>query len=264
MHHRKRILSILLMSGFLLAACESPQLPYPGDSKPTVTPKPPTPAASTPTEAELAEKIFCQPVEEEVSRADCRRYGNMVASLERGVAAFNPPKTMLRGHSAVVELSIAKGEDFTVVAEQVDESAAPAHTFKAKVGRYMMAELTGSGFKIDPAGPQPQDLFVSGNGYWQWRVTALKAPMHKLILKAWAQKRAPDGSLRQVWLKTVHREITVEVTLGQRVEDIRLDSMAWFERGNNWAKALAGLIGALGSVWVAIKLFGKADAKDGG
>lgn len=211
---------------------------------------PATAAADDPVE-------YCAALQEPAPASLCRLYAELPNKLERGVAAFTPPASMRRGDTVQVEFAIAQGSDMAEATDLVVGHGAPVQQFRPKIGRYMAAELRGEGFEIDPAGPQEQDLFLSGAARWIWQVKAVRAPRHVLSLSAWVKAKAPDGQLKPVWFRTVHRQVAVPVRTPDRISDFLDDSLAWIGRLEIWVKALAALVMALAGLWLGIRRFGK-------
>ena len=84
-------------------------------------------------------------------------------------------------------------------------------TLVPKVGRFMLAELNGDGFKIQPLSPASQEIPPGEQATWQWNVTPTQGGTHTLTLKTVVEgvvsgKRYPLSRTQTV------RKVQVEVS----------------------------------------------------
>lgn len=204
---------------------------------------------------------FCEVVGENVTPSQCRAFEEAWATLKQGVGAISKPERMRRGETATVALVLGRGSDTRGTGgDRLRDllGREPDETFKTRVGRRMAAQLSGDGFKIEPAGLVTKDLFLGEGQIWEWKVTALKGPRHALRLSAYAVIPSPDG-LKENLLRTVQLSIPVELTWQQRLEDAT-ESLSVLEK---LLLGLAALVAAGAGLWAALKKFRPAAAKEG-
>ena len=204
---------------------------------------------------------FCEVVGETMTPSQCRAFEEAWATLKQGVGAISKPERMRRGETATVALVLGRGSDTRGTGgDRLRDllGREPDETFKTRVGRRMAAQLSGNGFKIEPAGLVTKDLFLGEGQIWEWKVTALKGPRHALRLSAYAVIPSPDG-LKENLLRTVQLSIPVELTWQQRLEDAT-ESLSVLEK---LLLGLAALVAAGAGLWAALKKFRPAAAKEG-
>jgi hypothetical protein len=218
---------------------------------------------ATDTGPDPSEIIHCRRVMRDVSRADCDLYERAWNNLAEGSGAIAAPPTLVRGESAKVSFAIAATDEGgpetgePTATELLGENA--TQTVTVRVGAKMGAQLTGEGFAIAPREVVEQELSVTRGARWEWEVTALKAPRHRLLLHVFVRFKDPDGEKSRL-LRSEPIPIEVKVTTSQTIGDYMDESQAWLGRGTNWLKALAAFIVALGAVVLAVR---KLKSRDG-
>ena len=229
----------------------------PGEPEPLPPPPPPPPAPL----------VACAVIQDMVPQEECDYYAQIKASLQTGEGAISAPSEMVRGEQTTVSFAVSRYPDRTS-AEDVLGSApgedTSAEEFDLKVGRKMAALLQGEGFEIDPEGLVQKDLFFGDAARWEWKVTPVRAPRHRLTLTAYVVVSTPDGSNKENLLRTVTRDIRVTVPMGAQVQDFMDDSGSWFGRINAWLLLLAGLVsGGIFALWTALKAFRRPQSASG-
>ncbi len=194
--------------------------------------------------------IHCDVLNDRTTAAQCDYFKEIRAKLATGEAALDIPDPIVRGETATVSFVVTRDPASSPVGDLL--GSAPDDQFKLKVGRWMAAQLRGDGFEIEPADLQLRDLFTGDGARWDWQVTPKRAPHYRLILSAYVVVGAADGTKKETLLKSIEREVPVQVTLGQRFDDFFKDSTAWLTSGTNWLKALAGFIAAAIALWFTV------------
>lgn len=248
-------LGVVVLACLSLAACsDPPPMEAQNTSLETVNLDDPTPEDIAASKA-AAEVIYCPRSRQHVTRAECGRVTEIWDNLEKGKGAIDAPPQMVRDEAATVSFAVAGETSGTTVEEVLDVETVNGSVEEVKIGGVMAAELTGRGFKIEPSGKQRKAIGPAGSMLWEWQVTPLKDHGPGLRVQAFVVVPGPNGTGQEILLKTYRKDVSVKVTTGQRAADWMDESAAWFTRGNNWLKALAGLLGALAAVWAALKAF---------
>lgn len=202
------------------------------------------------------EIAYCSRTRQHVTRAECARVTEIWDNLEKGKGAIDAPPEMVRDEAATVSFAVAGETSGTTVEEVLDvETLNSGSVEEVKIGGVMAAELTGRGFKIEPSGKVRREVGPAGSMLWEWQVTPLKDHGSGLRVQAYVIVPGPKGAPQDILISTYKKNVRVKVTAGQRAADWMDESAAWFTRGNNWLKALAGFLGALAAVWAALKAF---------
>jgi len=216
------------------------------------------------------EDAYCPAVDYVTSEAQCRRFTEEKATLDTGLGVFNPPSEMVVGESRDLVLGVGKKEDAAEVHESVGGNATQHVEVRTPVGHFMTATLSGGGFDITPAGPQPKTLAADRSEVWQWRITAKEAGPQKLLLTISVDATAPDGTRSRYDLARKPIDINVKVTDAQRrdaraksVEDSLRRGTGMMGALEKWLIALGAVVVALGGVWIAVRTFGKGKAEKG-
>jgi hypothetical protein len=197
---------------------------------------------------------WCDIIQQAVAAADCARYRAVRNSLQTGSAAFNAPKQMVRGDTVRIHLVIDRAAGSARPARSVDALEGDTVAFPTRVGRFMSATLSGEGFAVKALSTEQQDLFVADAALWEWDVTARTAGKHRILtLKTFVHVPAPDGSLKAQDFSIEDRPIDVVVKASEMAADTADTATAWFGRGTNLFKALAGLLAAAGAAWLAFR-----------
>lgn len=202
-----------------------------------------------------SEVIYCKRSRQHATRGECNRITEIWDNLETGKAAIDAPPEMVRDEAATVSFAVAGETSGTTVEEVLDVETLNGSVGEVKIGGVMAAELTGRGFKIEPSGRVRKEIGPAGSMLWEWQVTPLKNHGPGLRVQAFVIVPGPNGTRQEILLQTYKKDVRVKVTTGQRAADWMDESAAWFVRGNNWLKALAGLLAAIAGVWAALKAF---------
>jgi CRISPR/Cas system-associated exonuclease Cas4 (RecB family) len=245
---------ILVLLGILsLAACDKPP---PIDEPPaSAPPLDDGPAANAVAVTAAAEIVYCPRSKQHVTRLECERVTEIWDNLETGKGAIEAPSEMVRDEASTVSFAVAGETSGTTVEEVLGAEAVNGSVEAVKIGGVMSAELTGQGFAIEPKGKVRKEIGPAGSMLWEWQVTPLKNHGNRLRAQAFVVVPGPNGTTQEIFLKTYSKDVAVKVTGGQRIADWMDESSAWFARGNNWLKALAGFLAALAAVWAALKAF---------
>jgi hypothetical protein len=145
--------------------------------------------------------------------------------------------------------------------EVVERFPGETEHFTPIVGPRMTASLSGEGFDIAPAGPQPQDLTPGETISWTWKVTARDEGVHVLKVMTAVEAPGPDGENLKLNSTITQASITVSIGLVGRV---------WMVVTGlpQWLKALTAVVTALTALLAAIvalrRMFGKPKAKGDG
>jgi hypothetical protein len=201
-----------------------------------------------PAEGPPEPAAYCPVARRVTSAEECRRYTLIKANAQTGLGAVKFPPSITRGETRKVSFVIsgaAPGEGATTA--QLLGSA-PSDEFKLKVTGRMGARLQGEGFKISPGERVDHDIGITDSARWDWDVTALKAPHHKLTLTAYMIVEKPDGSQSEEALPSIEREIPVKVTVAQSFSD-------FVEGLVSISDSAKILIGALTALLVALLAF---------
>ena len=248
-------LGLALAACLSLAACsDPPEMGAQNTSDDTMSFDDPTPVDAAAAKA-AAEVAYCARSRQHVTRAECKRLNEIWDNLETGKGAIEAPSEMVRDETSTVSFAIAGESSGMAVEDVLGNEAFSGTTEAVKIGGLMSARLTGQGFRIEPAGAVRKEIGPAGTMLWEWQVTPLKDHGDRLRVQAFVIVPGPNGTQQESHLKTFSKDVKVTVTSGQRVADWMDESSAWFTRGNNWLKALAGFLTALAAAWAALKAF---------
>jgi hypothetical protein len=190
-------------------------------------PSPPPPPPPPPPSPEPVEMNVMDTVEN-----DTAVMGNMADEIE---PAAGPPEDVDAPPTANEVVAELPGEDTS---------------FQPQVGRYMTAELIGSGFNIkliSPAEPI-QVIPQGGQGRWQWEVVPTMGGQRRLTVKTQAVGIV-DGKPVALGNGGGKHEVAVTVSLRDRVWDALTGAPAWIKALTAILVALGGLIAA----WLVIR-----------
>lgn len=155
---------------------------------------------------------------------------------------FNRPERMRINRSYVVEAQIGATQPLSIadVGPVVSREVAVPDT------RLVQVELVSDDFEIVKLHSVDSQLVApGGTGVWTWRVTPRReGEARRLLLQVYGVLRR-EGYEGQALVRTYEESIPVDVTPIDRVQMIAQAFLA------HW-KVLAGLVGALGGMWVFI------------
>lgn len=196
--------------------------------------------------------IYCSLIRDRTTRADCDRVIEFVARLDVGTGAVEHPRTMIRGEIATVGFAVSSDTRSTSASDLL--GMRPDAEVSLKIGRMMAAQLQGDGFKIEPVGLQKRDLFVADGARWDWKVTTLKVPRHRLSLSAYVILPAQDGAEKENILKTLELPLSVTITWGQWFDDFVASTGERVKNATALGNRLLGLLAVLSSLATALGL----------
>jgi len=136
--------------------------------------------------------------------------GNNAAGVPDNEAA---QKKVFHSKTIVPVESVQKPEDVVKTMPGTVESYNPI------VGKYMIAQLVGDGFAIDPPTPVEHELVDGGVTTWEWKVTPLEKGPHTLTLTTTVEGVTSDGKKYPLKSTTRNQVITVKLTLWQSILD---------------------------------------------
>jgi hypothetical protein len=209
-------------------------------------------------EMDPEEIVSCDRPRRQMTRRECHLYQQTYATLDSGTGGVDAPKRMVRGETKTVTFAIIGDETpggqiglADVLGREPSQRAE-----RLAITPRMAARLLGEGFKVEPADLQVRDLGFTQTAKWDWRVTALKAPRHEIIIDVFLLVPRPGGESSEL-LRSARVEVVVAVTRGQMIADFLDDSEAWLTRGTNWLTVLSLFLGALFALLVAVRKFRK-------
>lgn len=177
------------------------------------------PAEGPPAEGPPDPTTYCEVARRVTSAEECRRYTLIKANAQTGLGAVKFPSSIVRGETRKVSFVIGGGAPGAGPTASQLLGSAPSDEFKLRITGRMGATLQGEGFKISPDKRVDHDIGITDSARWDWDVTALKAPHHKLTLTAYMIVEKPDGTLSEEALPSIEREIPVKVTASQSFSD---------------------------------------------
>lgn len=229
-------------------------------------------AANAASNASNAE-IWCGAARAYLSATDCRALEIQRDSLEQGVAAFNPPRSMMRGEATRVVLAIGPKAEESEVAAAAGGDASAVRVAPVRIGRYMTASLSGSAFTIAPVGNPQRDLGLSASEQWEWDVTPTREGAQTLQVRIETFAQDGRGNRTRIRLDqsppvSVDVQVTDRERRSQTIGTIKgdvEDTTGLLKSLGAWLLALAGVIGALALVIWRIRGLGKKPEEgDGG
>jgi hypothetical protein len=197
------------------------------------------------------EMVDCPRVLGLATRDECDRYERVWSSLRTGTSAIEAPPTMTRGETARIAYGIT-AEKAVPEGATVAGVTPTQPVIALKVGARMLAGLSGEGFRIQPDGLQEKELSLGTAERWEWTVTALDSPRHKLLVNVYVRLPGPRGE-QPVFLQSAEVPVLVRVTTGQWLSDLLIAGQDWLAHGTNFLKALAAFILAIGGLCLAIR-----------
>lgn len=139
-------------------------------------------AAGAASEAGAAGKIACPQLGGLATPEECANYSGLLATMQSGVAAFDPPRRMDMGRDYPVKLVIGAKE----VAAQVVDSATDAGDVKTvdiRLGSWICAELLATQFELNGPARQCKERGLSRMLSFDWTVSPKQDGKLKLGVK---------------------------------------------------------------------------------
>jgi hypothetical protein len=124
----------------------------------------------------------------------CDEARTIAANAKLGLGAVEYPSTIIRGETRMVSFTVRRPAAGETLPASSGSPPANNQPFTLKVTGRMAALLKGEGFTIEPKKIQYRDVGISDAARWDWKVTALKAPHHHLVLTAYMVVEAPNGT----------------------------------------------------------------------
>jgi len=223
-----------------------------------------------PTVLPISANIWCPVIRARTSQARCDDLTEQQANLEKGIAAFNPPREMTMGQATRVYLPIGRVAHEAAVVRAAGGPAGSAATVAVRIGRFMTATLSGSAFDIAPIGDPQRDLGGSSSETWEWDVTPTAGGTQSLRVELETFAQDENGQRTRLALFR-SPPISVDVTVtGEQKRKAALEQ-AGREIGNTtplmesltkWLGLLAALLLAAGIVWWRVRNFGRKPKDD--
>lgn len=141
-----------------------------------------TPVDQGTATAEAGEKIPCPQLGGLALPAECAHYATLQASLKKGIAAFDPPRSMHMGKDYPVKLVIGSEE----VAAQVVDAATDAGAVKTvdiRLGSWICAELLAPQFDVTGERRICRERGLAQTMSWDWTVSPNQDGRLKLGVK---------------------------------------------------------------------------------
>lgn len=144
--------------------------------------------------------------------------------------------------------------------ETVENQPGETQSYRPIVGRHMRAELTGTGFKIEPRSPLSQTLAPDSVITWEWDVTPQKSATYALTIKTAVE--GVTGDNKRYPLRSTVRNKAVEVTIPWYYQ-----ALDFIDAAPLWLKSIATLLGSLAAVatawWVLRRAVAGKSGSDG-
>jgi hypothetical protein len=128
--------------------------------------------------------------------------------------------------------------------EQAKVLPGRTETLAPMTGRFMSADLSGAGFKIEAVTPKSQEIPERGQAAWEWKVTPLDAGKHWLTLTTTAEADVGGKRYTLATLPPTTKTVEVDVTWSDRIGDL-------FDETPVWLKRIAAVLGALAALLTA-------------
>ncbi len=166
-------------------------------------------AAGQSVDVSPVQTIWCGDVRKRVPAGLCEDYRDQIADLDQGIAAFDPPRDMVKGQASEVRLAIGPEEEELRIKSLAGDQGMAA-TAGIEIGAKMRARLTGRAFDIDPDIPVDLEMGRSRRKVWAWDVTPKREGTHPL--SAEITVLATDGTILNRYPSDL---IRVNVTVSQ-------------------------------------------------
>ena len=155
----------------------------------------------------------------------------ILEELAFGNIAFNAPHTMNLDDTAIIQLLLGLAMP-TDTLQQMIEAVGDTEGDRIRVSDRMEARLSGPNFAITAVTPEVQAVMQTDITEWKWDVKPLSVGLQRLHLTL-SVLINDDGVSTARAIRTFHKEIEVEVTLGQQVGSFIRNNFQWL-----WAAIL--------------------------
>ena len=165
----------------------------------------------------------------------------ILAGWTTGSIAFNVNTTMRLGQTYSIHLLLSPHKSVQELQQEL-QTTAPQGTpqgARISIGPEMEARLTGQGFGITAVTPERQSVSADANTDWQWDVTPTQEGTGVLHLTLSAILDVNHSAVPHA-IQTFDRQITVQVTWGQRLSGFVGNNWLWL-----WAVIVVPLAGWL-------------------
>lgn len=179
------------------------------DAKEAAEEAPNSDVAGQSTDVPPVQTVWCSDVRKRVPATLCQDYRDQIADLDQGIAAFDPPRDMVKGKTSEVRLAIGPEEEKSRIESLAGDVGKPV-TAGIEIGAKMRARLTGRAFDIDPDIPVDLEMGRSRRQVWSWDVTPKREGTHPL--SAEITVLASDGTILNRYPSDL---IRVNVTVSQ-------------------------------------------------
>ena len=195
-----------------------------------------------------------------MSASECSTYTTFRDGLPTGNLGFNVPPIMTLGRKVDLPFSIALTQ--ARANELVGRAGEATAQEQLRVSRYMVATMNGgAAFEITPAGPIALELGDDGAAAWTWTVTPKLLGPQTLSVTVAAMMEGDEGK-PNVLIRSqstgpkLIKVIAVPLTWDEKIVKFLDSSGLVLGSLNKWLGVLAGMIGAAGAVWIALRKFG--------
>lgn len=131
---------------------------------------------------EAAGKVPCPQLGGLALPAECTHYATLQASLKKGIAAFDPPRSMHMGKDYPVKLVIGSEEASSQVIDAATD-AGEVKTVNIRLGSWICAELLASQFEVVGERRLCRERGLSQTMSWDWTVSPVQDGRLKLGVK---------------------------------------------------------------------------------
>lgn len=160
----------------------------------------------------------------------------MVSKLKSGNIAYNAPESMHYKETRVIELLLSPKESPQLLEAQLTDRRDAVSEKVQHVAPRMEAELTGTGFVIEPIDPDIQFITSLRPTQWRWRVTPSSYGPQQLHLSLSAHLDLEGGG--EFVIDSLDKVINVEITLTEQVTDYVTANWQWL-----WGTLIVPIVG---------------------
>ncbi|MEO1046045.1 MAG: hypothetical protein AAFX04_11450 [Pseudomonadota bacterium] len=198
-------------------------------------------------------EIYCDVVRRRTTREQCEQYREEKAALANGVAAFDPPRNMVKGQPTDVRLAIGPEDQRDAVIGQAlgdaDTAVAPI-----AIGAKVRIRLIGNAFAIDPTEPIEKAMGGASFGVWSWQVTPQREGEHPL--SAQIDILSETGTVLERYPSNL---VKVTITISEeeqrrRKRERTVEDLDWYTQlfkllEDFWWAVVAFIVAVIGGIW---------------
>ncbi len=192
----------------------------------------------SPEEIPVIEPLNVEPVMnlESTEVSPINRVDQLVRKLKSGNIAYNAPESMHYKETRVIELLLSPKESPELLeAQLVDRMDAVSEKVQYVASR-MEANLSGTGFVIEPMDPDIQLISSLRPTQWRWRVTPSSYGPQNLNLKLNAHIDLEGGAVYKI--DSLDSVIHVEITVAEQVTEYVTANWQWL-----WGTLILPIVG---------------------